>query len=462
MDRDHMRLLVAARKSNKVRDRDGHERLSVSIEIQDRRATEWAGRNGHAIVDVAADIKSGTVAPWDRKNLRAWVTEPGKMVQYDGILAYKNDRLSRGCWADEARIRLWAEEHGKVLVIVDGPQWPPRHPGDKWQWEAMADQARREWEDIQRRNAETQAELRSRGALIGRTPWGYRVGGVKYAKTLVPTAQGRRLIPQIYARVIEGQSLVTVCRWLEEKTGQTWWARTLGVMIRNPVYMGRQVDAAGKTILRCEALVDAATFRRAGKALDERPKRGHVDPANRAMLSGVISCPACGDSPMYRIRAGNGNRHLYYRCTGRGTQRKGCGNMVQAQAVDDAVDQIIAEDFATAVLAHRVIPGNEAGIAARLEEVRFEIGQLGSADLDDGEYDRRLAQLRAERDQIKNTEVVPDRVELTDTGEQYSQLWARTPVPERGPWLARHGFRVYADRSQVTVEQGHTSVRASL
>ena len=104
-------------------------------------------------MDVAADIKSGTVAPWDRKNLRAWVTDPGKMVQYDGILAYKNDRLSRGCWADEARIRLWAEEHGKVLVIVDGPQWPPRHPGDKWQWEAMADQARREWEDIQRRNA---------------------------------------------------------------------------------------------------------------------------------------------------------------------------------------------------------------------------------------------------------------------------------------------------------------------
>ena len=120
---------------------------------------------------------------------------------------------------------------------------------------------------------------------------GLRVGGVKYAKTLVPTAQGRRLIPQVYARVIEGQSLVMVCRWLEEKTGRTWWARTLGVMIRNPVYVGRQVDAAGKTILRCEPLVDAATFRRAGEALDSRPKRGHVDPANRAMLSGVIVLP---------------------------------------------------------------------------------------------------------------------------------------------------------------------------
>ena len=84
-------------------------------------------------------------------------------------------------------------------------------------------------------------------------------------------------------------------------------------------------------------------------------------------------------------------------------------------------------------MAHAIIPGNEAEIAARLEEIRFEIGQLGSADLDDEEYDRRLAELRAERDRVKATEVVPDRVELTETGERYSELWARTPVPERGP-----------------------------
>jgi DNA invertase Pin-like site-specific DNA recombinase len=457
-----MRLLVAARKSNKVRDRDGHEHLSVSIEIQDRQATEWAGRNGHAIAGVAADIKSGTVAPWDRKDLRPWVTEPAKMAQYDGILASRNDRLSRGCWADEARIRLWAEEHGKVLVIVDGPQWPPRHPGDKWQWEAMADQARREWEDIQRRNTETQAELRGRGALIGRTPWGYQVGGVKYAKTLVPTEEGRRLVPEVFARVISGESLAAIARWLEAQTGRSWWPRTLGTMIRNPVYIGRQADAAGKTILRCEPLVDAATFRRAGKALDTRPKRGPVNPETRAPLSGVLFCPRCAGSPMYRIRAGNGNTHLYYRCTGRGSDRRGCGNMVRAALVDAAVDQLIMEWFSTPVMAHTVIPGNEAEIAARAEEIRFEISQLGSADLGDEEYDLRLASLRAERDQVKQAEVVPDRVELADTGEVYSELWARTPVPERGPWLARHGFRVTASRTQVKVAQGERVVTEDL
>jgi hypothetical protein len=41
---------------------------------------------------------------------------------------------------------------------------------------------------------------------------------------------------------------------------------------------------------------------------------------------------------MYRIKAGEGEaaRH-YYRCTGRGAQRRGCGNMIPLAAVDRAV-----------------------------------------------------------------------------------------------------------------------------
>ena len=378
------------------------------------------------------------------------------MATYDGILAYRNDRLSRGCWADEARIRLWAEEHGKVLVIVDGPQWPPRHDGDAWAWEAMSKQARREWEEIRERSMRAQAELRERGKLVGRTPFGYAVAGTKYDKLLVPTEEGRRLVPVIFAKVIAGESEAAVARWLEAETGRPWWPRTIGTMIKNPVYIGHRQDASGRTIHRCEPLVSAAVFRRANEALSTRPKRGHTDPENRAMLAGVLACPVCADSPMYRLNTG------YYRCTGRGAARRSCGLMVRVDAVDAAVDQIIARDFATPVMAHTVIPGNEAEVAARLDEIRFEISQLGSADLDDGEYDRRLSELRAERDRVKAAEVVPDRVELTATGERYSELWARTPVPERGPWLARHGFAVSASKTEVTVVQGTMSATARL
>lgn len=322
----------------------------------------------------------------------------------------------------------------------------------------MAEVAHEETETKKERIRMARARIKTEGGFVGRAPWGYEISGGKYAKTITPTTEGRRLVPEVYRRVIEGESLATVARWLEGETGRAWWPRTIGSMIRNPVYRGAQHDAGGRVIFRCEPLVDAATFRRAGKALDTRPKRGPVNPETRAMLSGVLVCPACDrDSPMYRIGAGRGaSRAYYYRCAGRGSARKGCGNMVRADAVDAAVDRAIRKVFDIPVMARAIIPGNEADLAARLEEIRFEIGQLGALDLADEEYDRRLAELRAERDRVKATEVTPDRVELTDTGERYAAQWAATDVPERGPWLARHGFRVYADKTEVRVERGDT------
>jgi DNA invertase Pin-like site-specific DNA recombinase len=447
-----MRLVLAARLSRKGANGDD----GMGIETQDKRGRDWAERQGHAIVHVAADTKSGTVPPWDRRNLKPWVTDPALMATYDGILAYKNDRLSRGCWSDEARIRQWAEEHRKVLVIVDGPQWPPRNDGDEWAWEAMAKMARKEWEAIRERSMRAQAELLERGKFVGRPPFGYVSVGEKYHHTIEPTGEGRRLIPEVFRRCIRGDSLADIAAWLAgpEQTGRPWWPRTVGTLIRNPTYMGRRCaqDPAtkqyGKTLHRCEPLVDARTFRLAGKALDDRPKRGHIDPGRRAMLAGVLRCPRCADSPMYRLNTG------YYRCAGRGAARKGCGNMVRAEAADATVNAIMAADFDTPVMRHTVIPGNGADLAARLDDIRFDMRQLATADLDDAEHDDRLAALRAERDRVKAAEVVPDRVELAATGEHYAELWERTPVPERGPWLARHGFTVTAAKDGVTVRQG--------
>ena len=468
-DKQSLRLVLAARKSTKTRDADGREIDAIGIDTQDKRGRAWAERQGHVIVDVAADVKSGTVAPWDRPNLRPWVTDPVRMAQIDGVLAYRNDRLSRGCWADEARIRLWAEENRKVLVIVDGPQWPPRNPGDEWSWEAMSKQARREWEEARERSMRAQAELRERGKLVGRPPFGYLSAGQKYDHTIVPTEEARRLVPEVFKRCIDGESLADIAGWLATETGRPWWPRTVGTLIRNPTYIGRRcaqdrkTRVYGRTLLRCEPLVDANTFKRAGEALDGRPKRGPLNPANRAMLGGgVLFCPRCENSPMYRITTGTGaSRTAYYRCTGRGSARRGCGNMVPAAAVDGAVNVIMAE-FTRPVMAHKTVHGNADEIAARLEEIRVEIRQLAAEDLDDDEHDRRLAVLRAQRDAVKAEPVIPDRVERRPTGQKYSVLWAAVPVPERGPWLVGHGFRVTACKTEVAVTMGGFTESLSL
>ena len=464
----NLRLLLAARKSNKVTDENGRQIRSIGIETQDERGRQWAADNGQTIVDIAADVKSGKVAPWDRPNLRPWVTDPARMALYDGILAYSNDRLSRGCWADEARIRLWAEEHGKRLIIVNGPQWPPRNQGDEWNWEANAKQAAREWEETQERIKRAQGKLRAGGKFMGRPPWGYRSVGVKYDHWLEPTEEGRLIVPEIYRRVIGGDSLETIARWLHEVTGRPWWASSVNKLVRCPTYMGHRCQwnektkTYGQTLSRNEPLVDAVTWTRAGKALSDRPKRGPVIAENRAALTAALFCGGmCDDSPMYRKTRGdrtpNHKKHYYYVCTGRGPGRRGCGNCIGLSVLESIVDGIIAKSWDKPVMAHRIIPGNEAARDARLEEIRFEQRQLAAADLDDDEHDERLQALRDERDELKTMEIVPDRIEFTDTGERYAALWAKEPPHLRGAWLVKHGIKITATRDRVTVANGEYS-----
>jgi hypothetical protein len=127
--------------------------------------------------------------------------------------------------------------------------------------------------------------------------------------------------------------------------------------------------------------------------------------------------------------------------------------MVPLNAVDAAVDKIIAATFDVPVMKREIVYGNEAEIETRTEEIKFEIQQLGSLDLSDEDYDRELSRLRAERDRIANLDRIQDRVELVPTGDTYYALWQRLSISERGAWLAAHGFRVRADKEHVTVSQ---------
>jgi hypothetical protein len=179
------------------------------------------------------------------------------------------------------------------------------------------------------------------------------------------------------------------------------------------------------------------------------------------MLAEALFCLCCEDSPMYRHRAlSRGRPYFYYRCFGRGSERRSCGNMVRVELVDAAVNKIMAVTFDIPVMRHEIVHGNEAEIGAEIERIKFELSQLGKLGLSDEEEDAERARLRAERDRVASTEVVEDRVELVETDDTYLELWDRLSVPERGPWLAEQGFRVTASKERVAVSQG--SVSASL
>jgi hypothetical protein len=198
---------------------------------------------------------------------------------------------------------------------------------------------------------------------------------------LVPTDQGREIVPVAYRMVIDGKSLREVGEWLQEQTGKPWWAKIVAEMIRRPVYRGshQNIKDGITRIHKCEPLVDAATWKRANDSLTVRPKRGKVYAENRAILAGALSCPKCG-GPMHRLtsesRRKTGTVKLYYyRCFGTGPNPKStCRNMVLCEVVDDAVNKIIAETSDTRVMIRRLIPGTDH--SAELAELAYELQQL--------------------------------------------------------------------------------------
>jgi len=488
------RWVVAARLSRVAKkDRERGDAVIDGIQTQDQRSAEWTRQEGHQVVHVTRDRNvSGAVAPWERPELGSWLTDPAKLVQYDGIVAYSVDRLSRE-YFDLAWLRKWAEEnHKKLYVIKERLRWPDNRDGTLWG--VAAEHAYEERQEIIERVTRELDALREAGKLANRFPFGYTSAGDKYDRYLSPADEGRSYIPRIFQHAIDGWSLDTIAEWLSDEGVKPssggdgkWWGAVVGRIIKNPTYMGHQCERDlvppdeveesdgktvryrygstwtesprfqyGKTIHRCEPLVNAAIWKHANEALTNRTKRGRYDPEKRAMLAEALCCPLCSDSPMYRIRGGGGkSRYLfYYRCAGRGNQRKGCGNMVRMELVDAAVNEIMASTFDVPVMRHDIVYGNEAEIEAEIERINFELRQLGARRLPWDEEDRERARLRAEHERVSSTTLIDDHVELVETDDTYLELWERRSVQDRGPWLVEQGFRVTASKEHVTVSQG--------
>ena len=150
------------------------------------------------------------------------------------------------------------------------------------------------------------SQLKAGDNVYNNVPWGFSIVGDKYDKKIIPTDLCRAIVPEIFARCINGDSLRMIASWLDSEgiptpRGKTHWNEsTIRWTIRQRAYAGRRQLGTGETILRCEAVISPDVFDRANQALRTRPKRGPVS-ANKPMLA-KLRCVRCG-SPMYRILA---------------------------------------------------------------------------------------------------------------------------------------------------------------
>jgi len=248
------------------------------------------------------------------------------------------------------------------------------------------------------------------GVGPGGIPWGYKVIGEKYNKRMVPTEECKKYVPQMFERCIAGQSCRIIALWLDAEgvkptRGEIWNDNSVWGMLQNMAYAGRRQDegpprTTGKkspsrknrrTIMTCEAVITMDTYRRAQEALHKRPPAG---PYKEPPLLVGLKCARCAsrgiDSPMYRMRK-------YYRCFGRGTRRKSCGNMIPMDQLDMVV---IVRVFTTSTEPYQTkvwVPGKnwDAEIADTLQSLH-ELDPI-----DDEDYDERHAELIAKLREYK-------------------------------------------------------------
>jgi len=74
--------------------------------------------------------------------------------------------------------------------------------------------------------------------------------------------------------------------------------------------------------------------------------------------------------------------------------------------------------------------------------------------MDAPDYEEQHAVLMAERSRLRDLDTIPDRWEPRPTGETWGGVWDALSPSQRGPWLARKGFRVTATREAVSVAHG--------
>jgi len=442
-------------------------RGQTGIDTQDMDARDWAQDAGHQIVATVADRKSGTAAMWDRPKLRPWVTDPNLMTLYDGIVAAKQDRLSRADWSDEAEIRLWAEEHGKTLFIVDrNLQWPPRNADDRERWNNGAEQARREWESTSKRYRRMQTYLRGQAYFIGKKPYGYSIAKVDGTdhKTLIPDPVTGAIVRGMAKRYLDGQSLRQIRDWLVSESipvpqqpkdengdhieGNGWTAQAVRRILSNPAIAGR-VQTNGKTVLRIEPLIPIEQFQQIQNLMKGRATRGAAQ--ETALLTGILVCK--DGKPMYRLQ---GRKipsvpdGLYYYCSPEKCP-KGNRMLVPLADMDTAVNDAV---ISIADIPHLVIKTTPADDHSNeIAQIRQDISEL------DPEADDYISTVEKKRSEIfrlrelDRTEAKPLKTEVHPDGKSVSEVWESLDTAGRRRWLlARKGSDWLPGQDRVRVQ----------
>jgi site-specific DNA recombinase len=480
--------LGAARLSQETDESTSIVRQTAGIQGWATFRSQTTG-DDYRVIEVTQDSDvSGAVNPFDRPALGPCLRRP-LLDTWQMLVVYRLDRLTRSI-ADFEQLWKFLEANGKTLVSVS-ENIDFGTPSGRLMARQLVLFAEYEREMIRARIKSAYDALRANGQYPGmQFPFGYMP--VK----LEPKGWGLELHPiyapivvEICERIIGGESLGSICRWLQEQhvptprnvvrefkgkkpleAGAHWHSTSLSKILRASAVIGESVtggktyrDESGMAVKRADPLIERNTWEQVKAVLDANG--AHIGPkVNISPLLQVAFCAKCG-SPLYinkvvsKVKAGT-KVYRYYTCI-KAMRGLGCdARRMDADTLESLLHHTVLAQMGRAELTEtEEIPGTD--YSTQMTELAEAIGALSTQialarahgqDVSKLEERRRvhevnLAKLAEEPTRLPETREV-------DTGETWADRWARLDWNGRNKLLRMKGIKFYAERDESGIVGG--------
>jgi hypothetical protein len=291
-------------------------------------------------------------------------------------------------------------------------------------------------------------------------------------------------VREIADRVLRGESLRAICRWLDQGHIPTprnavrehknrkplqdslWDGSSLTDMLKSPAIIGEVTsngsalrDETGMAIKRAEPLIDRVTWERVKSVLaDNAARRGPN--VNVSPLLGVAYCARCDQRMHQTFTKGDAHHtksYRYYQCIS-SIKRKGCTSrripadgleaLLSAKLIASIGQEPYTEDQEIAGIDYSTQMAEVAEAIGALE-TQIALARAHSYDVTKLQNQQRvhrvnLAKLAQAQEQ---TSRLPE-IRQMDTGETWAQHWERLDWNERNEMLRRKGIKIYAERDK--------------
>src|SRR6266567_4438340 len=390
------------------------------------------------------------------------------------LAVHSLDRLTRRI--DDFDV-LWTllETERKILVsITEDIDFST--PGGLLEARRRVRLAQAELELIRRRAKAAYDAIVANGQYPGKQfPFGYIPARREPAGwILIPHPLYADVVREIADRLIVGESLGAICRWLN-RTGiptprnavreykrkkpldadAQWMPTSLTKILKSPNIVG-QVTVNGIAVTRAEPLIDVETWQHVKQFLARNAARTGPK-VNQSPLLGVLFCMLC-KAPMYiatasyTLASGEAKKYRYYCCTA-ANRKRGCNaRRVDAGEVERQVgDRLIASIGDRPLTEDEILPAhdNSAAIAEAAEAIGELSSQKAMASAMHLDTSGIEAQIRAREGELSRLAAEPARPGRTiqhGPAETWAQRWARSAWDDRNRLLLETGIRAEAAR----------------